>query len=131
MTFSDMVTDDTSSGRKARSTHGAACAASVTTAALGDLWGHMSWGHAVSRDLVRWKELPVAIPEGDDAMIFTGSSVVDANNTSGLCRPSAACTVSIYTGHTPRSETKPRRSHQDDDVGCPRHAEHWVSAASS
>src|SRR3712207_1201905 len=58
---------------------------------LGDLWGHMSWGHAVSRDLVRWKELPVAIPEGEDAMIFTGSSVIDERNTSGLCKNGTPC----------------------------------------
>src|SRR5438874_1532048 len=69
---------------------------------LGDLWGHMSWGHAVSRDLVRWQERPVAIPEGD-AMIFTGSSVVDTRNTSGLCQPGKPCIVSVYTGHTPKS----------------------------
>src|SRR5260370_17347302 len=66
---------------------------------FGDLWGHMSWGHAVSRDLVRWNQLPVAIPEGDDAMIFTGSSVVDTHNTSGLCQPVPSGFSSIYTLH--------------------------------
>src|SRR5882757_5979895 len=29
----------------------------------GDQWGHMSWGHAVSKDLFSWVHLPVAIPE--------------------------------------------------------------------
>ena len=32
---------------------------------FGDTWGHMSWGHAVSRDLVHWEHLPVALSELD------------------------------------------------------------------
>jgi sucrose-6-phosphate hydrolase SacC (GH32 family) len=64
---------------------------------VGDQWGHMSWGHAVSRDLLHWRELPVAIPEADGVMIFTGSVVVD-RNTSGLCGKAAECLVAIYTG---------------------------------
>lgn len=78
----------------------------------GNLWGHMSWGHAVSRDLVHWEQLPVAIPEGENGMIFTGSSVVDKLNTSGLCRPGVACIVSIYTGHTPKTDARPQRQTQ-------------------
>src|SRR5687768_2781019 len=39
----------------------------------GDRWGHMSWGHAVSSDLVRWKHLPVALLEENGVMIFSGS----------------------------------------------------------
>src|SRR3954454_3860952 len=48
---------------------------------FGNTWGHMSWGHAVSRDLVHWKHLPVAIPEQGDEAIFSGSAVVDYGNT--------------------------------------------------
>ena len=50
----------------------------------GDKWGHMSWGHAVSRDLVRWEHLPLALAEEDGVMIFSGSAVVDWKNTSGF-----------------------------------------------
>lgn len=65
---------------------------------FGDQWGHMSWGHAVSPDLLHWRQLPVAIPEQDGVMIFTGSVVVDHDNTSGLCAPQGECLVGIYTG---------------------------------
>lgn len=65
---------------------------------FGDKWGHMSWGHAVSKDLAHWTELQVAIPEKDGVMIFTGSIAVDQHNTSGLCAPKDECMVAIYTG---------------------------------
>lgn len=74
---------------------------------FGDEWGHMSWGHAVSRDLTHWTELPVAIPEQNGIMIFTGSAVVDKYNTSGFCRNDQPCMAAIYTGHTPATSTKP------------------------
>lgn len=64
----------------------------------GDTWGHMSWGHAVSTDLLHWQELPVAIPEDEDWMIFSGSVVVDTHNTSGLGDGRTAPMVAIYTG---------------------------------
>ena len=65
---------------------------------FGDQWGHMSWGHAISKDLLHWRELPVAIPEQDGEMVFTGSVVVD-KNTSGLCGRKPECLVAVYTGH--------------------------------
>ena len=65
---------------------------------FGDQWGHMSWGHAVSKDLLHWRQLPVAIPERNGIMIFTGSIVVDRNNSSGFCGSGKACLVAIYTG---------------------------------
>ncbi len=74
---------------------------------FGDQWGHMSWGHAVSGDLVHWRELPVALPEDAGVMIFTGSTVIDEKNTSGLCTGGKPCMVAIYTGHTPKSGSHP------------------------
>jgi fructan beta-fructosidase len=72
---------------------------------FGDRWGHMSWGHAVGADLVHWRELPVALSEENGIMIFSGSAVVDANNSSGLCS-AGACLVAIYTGHTSSRQTQ-------------------------
>lgn len=69
----------------------------------GNEWGHMSWGHAVSRDLLAWEHLPVALHEADGWMIFSGSAVVDRTNTSGLCddRPGTPtpCLIAVYTAH--------------------------------
>ena len=74
---------------------------------FGDTWGHMSWGHATSPDLIHWKQQPVALPEENGVMIFTGSTVVDHRNTSGFCSGTQPCLVAIYTGHTMKTETKP------------------------
>jgi len=69
---------------------------------FGDQWGHMSWGHAVSPDLIHWKHLPVALPEEKGVAIFSGSTVEDRDNTSGLCgepgRRTPGCLIAIYTG---------------------------------
>jgi fructan beta-fructosidase len=65
----------------------------------GDRWGHMSWGHAISKDLVHWDEQPVAIPEDEEYMIFSGSAVVDHQNTSGFGTKDNPPMVAIYTGH--------------------------------
>lgn len=66
---------------------------------FGDKWGHMSWGHAVSRDLLHWRHLPVALAEENGVMIFSGSAVVDWKNTSGFGQDGKPPLVAIYTGH--------------------------------
>ncbi|MEA5455063.1 glycoside hydrolase family 32 protein [Sinomonas sp. JGH33] len=63
----------------------------------GNTWGNMSWGHAVSPDLIHWTELPVAIPEDAATMIFSGSAVLDTNNTSGFGTSTNPPLVAIYT----------------------------------
>ncbi len=61
----------------------------------GEDWGHMSWGHAVSRDLALWEELPPALLEDERHFIFSGSAVIDHDNSAGL-GPDAM--VALYTG---------------------------------
>ncbi len=61
-------------------------------------WGNMHWGHAVSRDLVRWEELPLALhPARFGDWAFSGSAVVDAANTSGFKRGAEDVLVAAYT----------------------------------
>lgn len=74
---------------------------------FGDVWGHMSWGHAVSPDMVHWQELPVALREEDGVMIFTGSVVVDHENSSGFCLNNKPCMVAVYTGHQVKTKSLP------------------------
>ncbi|HET9747143.1 MAG TPA: glycoside hydrolase family 32 protein [Chitinophagaceae bacterium] len=66
---------------------------------MGIRWGHMSWGHATSKDLVHWKHLPVAIAEEKDTMIFSGTCIADFNNSSGFGKNGQTPLVAIYTGH--------------------------------
>ena len=66
---------------------------------FGDTWGHMSWGHAVSRDLFHWEHLPVALREEDGVAMFSGSAVVDHRNTSGFGKDGKPPLVAVYTGH--------------------------------
>ena len=77
---------------------------------FGETWGHMSWGHAVSPDLVSWRELGVAIAEDEREMIFSGSAVCDHANTSGLGEVGAPALVAIYSGH---SHAQPQRQTQN------------------
>src|SRR6187455_3699209 len=60
--------------------------------------GGIVWGHAVSADLVHWQNLPVGIPrQPDGKSIFSGSVVIDKNNTSGFGTPGNPAMVAIYT----------------------------------
>ena len=58
------------------------------------VWGNMHWGHSSSTDLVHWEHQPVALYRDGYGHIFSGSSVVDFNNTSGF---GAGAVVAFYT----------------------------------
>jgi sucrose-6-phosphate hydrolase SacC (GH32 family) len=60
-------------------------------------WGNMTWGHAVSADLVHWKELPNALYPDQHGTMYSGSAVVDWNNTAGFQTGSEKPLVAMFT----------------------------------
>lgn len=58
------------------------------------VWGPMHWGHAVSRDLVNWEHLPVALYPDQNGTIFSGSAVIDWQNTAGFGKEAM---VAVFT----------------------------------
>ncbi|MCM4155477.1 glycoside hydrolase family 32 protein [Gramella sp. AN32] len=65
------------------------------------VWGPMHWGHAVSEDLLNWKEKPIALYPDSLGYIFSGSAVIDEKNTAGFGKNAM---VAIFTYHSPEIE---------------------------
>lgn len=63
------------------------------------VWGPMHWGHAVSKDMISWEHLPIAIYPDDNGYIFSGSAVVDWNNSSGFGTSESPPLVAVFTYH--------------------------------
>jgi fructan beta-fructosidase len=76
------------------------------------VWGPMHWGHAITKDLIHWEHLPVAIYPDSLGLIFSGSAVVDKQNTSGLGTTDNPPLVAIYTYHSMEKEKKGRTDYQ-------------------
>ncbi|CAI7659791.1 unnamed protein product [Penicillium pancosmium] len=75
-------------------------------------WGNMSWGHATSKDLTHWEEQPIALLArgyGGNVteMYFSGSAVVDVDNTSGFGKDGKIPLVAMYTSYYPVAQTLP------------------------
>ena len=69
-------------------------------------WQNMHWGHAVSKDLVHWEELPDALfPDGLGTM-YSGSAVIDCANTAGLSRDGTPALVAVYTAAGPERQVQ-------------------------
>jgi fructan beta-fructosidase len=79
-------------------------------------WGPMHWGHAVSKDMVTWEHLPIALYPDSLGMIFSGSAVVDHNNTSGLGTAESPAMVAIFTYHNAEQEKKGSVEYQTQGI---------------
>ena len=80
------------------------------------IWGPMHWGHAVSKDLMHWEHLPIALFPDDLGYIFSGSAVVDWGNTSGLGEGDEPAMVAIFTHHDPVGEEAKTEDHQVQSI---------------
>lgn len=69
-----------------------------------NVWGPMHWGHATSDDLKTWEEYPIALFPDALGTIFSGSAVVDLNNTSGLGTEENPPIVALFTYHDAEAE---------------------------
>ncbi len=80
------------------------------------VWGPMHWGHAVSEDLISWKHLPIALFPDSLGYIFSGSIVVDANNTTGFQTGSEKPLVAIFTYHDMLKEKAGRTDRESQGI---------------
>ena len=92
----------------------------------GDQWGNISWGHAVSADLLHWQELPVAIPFAEREMVFSGTTVLDENNRFGLApaEVNGPVLIAMYTAFDPltRIQSQHLAWSADQGLSFTRHA---------
>jgi len=80
-------------------------------------WGPMHWGHAVSKDMLHWKQLPVALYPDSIGYIFSGSAVVDEDNTAGFRQGSEKTLVAIFTQHDPNNSREVQSIAYSNDKG--------------
>lgn len=60
-------------------------------------WENMHWGHAVSPDLIHWEELPTALFPDELGTMFSGSAIIDYNNSAGYNQNNKPAMIAFYT----------------------------------
>lgn len=77
------------------------------------VWGPMHWGHATSTDLIHWEEQPIALFPDSLGTIFSGSAVIDKDNTAGFGQDAL---VAIFTHHNHKIENQKTGLHQYQSI---------------
>jgi fructan beta-fructosidase len=80
------------------------------------VWGPMHWGHAISKDLVSWEHLPIALYPDSLGYIFSGSIVVDEKNTTGFQTGKEKPLVAIFTYHDMVKEKAGRKDRESQGI---------------
>jgi fructan beta-fructosidase len=80
------------------------------------VWGPMHWGQAISKDLVSWEHLPIALYPDSLGYIFSGSIVVDEKNTTGFQTGKEKPLVAIFTYHDMVKEKAGRNDRESQGI---------------
>ena len=80
------------------------------------VWGPMHWGHATSTDLIHWTNKPVALYPDSVGLIFSGSAVVDYNNTSGFGKNGHPPLVAVFTHHNQAKEKDGKNDTENESL---------------
>ena len=80
------------------------------------VWGPMHWGHAVSKDLLTWEHKPIALFPDKHGLIFSGSAVIDKENTSGFGTIEKPAMVAIFTYHDMEGEQSGKKDFQTQGI---------------
>lgn len=80
------------------------------------VWGPMHWGHATSEDLIHWEQKPIALYPDEHGLIFSGSAVIDHQNSSGFGSAAHPPMVAIFTYHHMEAEKAGRLDYQTQGI---------------
>ncbi|MDC7994260.1 glycoside hydrolase family 32 protein [Altibacter sp. HG106] len=91
------------------------------------VWGPMHWGHASSEDLISWKHHPIALYPDEHGYIFSGSAVIDSENSSGFGKNGSTPIVAVFTYHQMEGEKAGRNDFQTQGIAYSLdHGMSWV-----
>jgi len=89
---------------------------------LGTDHSNMSWGHASSTDLVDWVEHPVALWFDQEEQVYSGSAVIDIDNTAGFAGAGQTALVAIYTSARDVNQSQSLAYSLDEGMTWTKHA---------